>query len=81
MKRTTLVQMNDRGQAVGIGRIPSEGATTPYGFLRQDGVFTTIDPPGSLASEVSSIDNDGAIVGDYIGADGVDHGFIGTTGQ
>src|SRR6266850_7252930 len=30
--RTSIVQMNDRGQVVGIGRIPSEGATTPYGF-------------------------------------------------
>jgi len=31
--RTSVVQMNDRGQAVGIGRIPSEGATTPFGFI------------------------------------------------
>jgi hypothetical protein len=28
---------------------------------------------------VTSIDNNGLIVGDYIGADGATHGFIGTT--
>jgi hypothetical protein len=41
--------------------------------------LATIDPPGSLGSEVTSIDNNGLIVGDYIGADGATHGFIGTT--
>jgi hypothetical protein len=42
------------------------------------GVFTTIDPPGSLGSEVTTIDNNGVIVGDSVGTDGVQHGFIGT---
>jgi hypothetical protein len=50
-----------------------------HGFIYYQGVFTTVDPPGALASEITTIDNNGLIVGDYIGADGVDHGFIGTT--
>jgi len=41
-------------------------------------VFTTIDPPDSQGSEVTTIDNNGLIIGDYVGMDGASHGFIGT---
>jgi hypothetical protein len=52
---TSIVQMNDRGQAVGIGRIPSEGATTPYGFVWQDAssltsAFLARSQPGLMGS-------------------------------
>jgi hypothetical protein len=49
-----------------------------HGFLYYRGVFTTIDAPDSLGSEVTTIDNNGLIVGDYVGLDGASHGFIGT---
>src|SRR6266567_3042111 len=53
--RTSIVQMNDRGQAVGIGRIPSEGATTPYGFLWPDGVFTDVSFPVAFGTGLDGI--------------------------
>ena len=54
----------------------AEGNT--HGFLYYGGVFTTIDPPGSLGTEVQTTVNNGLIAGDYVGADGASHGFIGT---
>ena len=58
-----LVQMNDRGQAVGIGRIPSEGATTPYGFLWKDGVFTHVSFPGACGTGLDGINEQGDVCG------------------
>jgi hypothetical protein len=37
--------------------------------------------PTALSIIGTSIDNNGIIVGDYIGADGVDHGYIGTIAE
>jgi hypothetical protein len=54
----------------------AQGVT--HGFIYYRGVWTTVDPPGSQASEITTIDDSGLIVGDYVGADGVDRGFIGT---
>ena len=54
---------------------------TQLAQIYDNGVFTTVDAPGSLASEITSIGNDGTIVGDYIGADGIDHGYTATLGH
>src|SRR6266446_1672824 len=61
--RTSLVQMNDRGQAVGIGRIPSEGATTPYGFIWQNGVINDVSFPGAFGTGLDGINEQGDVCG------------------
>jgi hypothetical protein len=39
---------------------------TEHGFLRTpDGTFTTFDPPGSIFTEVTAINQAGVIIGDY----------------
>jgi hypothetical protein len=43
-----------------------------------NGVYTTIDVPGSTSTEVFSINAQDEIVGDYVDADGVTHGYVGT---
>ena len=49
-----------------------------HGFVLCNGVYTTIDVPGSTATAVFSINAKGEIVGSYDDADGVTHGFVGT---
>jgi probable HAF family extracellular repeat protein len=71
---TAVSGINDPGQIVGA-YIDAGGAQ--HGFLLDDGVFTTIDFPGSaLSTEASDIDNHGQIVGAYVDAAGVSHGFL-----
>jgi len=40
------------------------------------GTITTIDPAGSLLTEALDINNQGAIVGEYVDATGLTHGFL-----
>jgi hypothetical protein len=48
-----------------------------HGFLRApDGTFTTIDPPGSLATFVLGTNAAGAITGLCTDANDVQHGFL-----
>ena len=61
--RTTIVHMNDRGQAVGIGRIPSEEPTTPHGFIWQDGVFNEVSFPGAFGTGLDGINEQGDVCG------------------
>ena len=61
--RTSIVQVNDRGQAVGIGRIPSEGPTTPYGFVWENGVFTGVSFPGAFGTGLDGINEQGDVCG------------------
>ena len=47
-----------------------------HGFLRaRDGIFTTIDPPGSFVTSPTSTNTAGAITGYYFDAIGI-HGFV-----
>ena len=47
------------------------------GFALRDGRFTMIDPPGSLTTLPSGIDNRGRIVGGYLDPNGVNgRGFL-----
>ena len=71
----TSASINSRGQVVG-GYLNSMGEE--HGFLYYRGVFTTIEPPGSLQSEIDVIEDNGRIGGSYTGTDGLGHGFIGT---
>ena len=61
--RTTIFHMNDRGQAVGIGRIPSEGPTQPFGFIWQDGVITDVSFPGVYGTGLDGINEHGDVCG------------------
>jgi hypothetical protein len=62
-----------------VGGWYNDSLGNTHGFIYYRGVFTTINVPGSLGSEVTSIQNSGLITGDYVGADEIEHGFIGTT--
>src|SRR5438067_8913979 len=50
-------------------------ATGTHGFLLSKGVFTVIDPPGTLFTSALGINIQGDIVGMYVNASGV-HGFL-----
>jgi hypothetical protein len=43
-----------------------------------DGSFSLIDPPGSISTFVSSLNNNGQVAGWYSDANGMYHGFIAT---
>jgi probable HAF family extracellular repeat protein len=56
--------------------------TEAHGFLRRpNGTVTTIDIPGASNTTVYGINNRGAVVGAYSGADGKEHGFLLERGQ
>jgi probable HAF family extracellular repeat protein len=79
--------INDRGEIV--GSYPDRNGTF-HGFLHQQGRFTRLDPPdasdsarsGSLdgkgfaATAAFGINNRGSVVGQYVDAEGVLHGYI-----
>ncbi len=44
-------------------------------MLRKGG-FTTIDPPGSVWTLASGINSEGEIVGFFVDANGMNHGFL-----
>jgi hypothetical protein len=52
----------------------SEGK--PHGFVLDQGVVTTIDIPGATVTIPFGINNHGEIVGGFIDAGGVQHGFL-----
>jgi hypothetical protein len=49
-----------------------------HGFIDQAGTFTSVDVPGADITEVADINDNGAIVGDYI--DTSDHGYVDNNG-
>jgi probable HAF family extracellular repeat protein len=79
--------INDRGEIV--GSYPDRNGTF-HGFLYQQGRFTRLDPPdasdsarsGSLdgkgfaATAAFGINNRGVVVGQYVDAEGVLHGYV-----
>ncbi len=71
---TGLRGVNERGDVTGV-----YGSTVDslHGFLLRDGVYTTVDFPGSIGSGGTLVINDaGLIVGGFIDAVGEEHGFI-----
>jgi hypothetical protein len=75
--QTGVRSMNERGDTTGVYG-PSAGRF--HGFLIRDGVFVTIDYPGSVNNPPQGgtlvISNNGTIVGGYIDANGREHGFV-----
>jgi probable HAF family extracellular repeat protein len=67
--------INDKGQIVG----QYATATATPGFIRSPGGDTTINAPSGAASNVvnaQGINNNGQVVGFYLGNDGQVHGFM-----
>jgi hypothetical protein len=67
-------------EGTNIGSYTGTSGVT-HGFVLKDGVFTTIDPPGSTSTTPNWISPQGTIVGGYNDASGVPHGFILEGGQ
>ena len=71
--------INDQGEVVGYYASYSQnGAGPSNGFLYQNGVFSTLDFSGAVSTELTGIDDNGDIVGDYQDANGATHGFLAT---
>jgi probable HAF family extracellular repeat protein len=49
-----------------------------YGFVLSDGVLTTFRVPGSTFMRAFAINDAGQILGDFLDADGREHGFLAT---
>jgi len=70
---------NPRGDLVGVycDTAPClETSTDDHGFLLRQGEFIPINYPGSAESGALGINARGEIVGYYVGAGGVTHGFL-----
>lgn len=72
--QTGIRDMNERGDVTGI-YVDESGRF--HGFLLRDGVFETIDYPGSAnGGGTLVINNSGLMVAPFIDASGREHGFI-----
>ncbi len=77
---TFPTSINNAGVIVGVYKIGA--ASSPnHGFMWQNGVFTTIDVPGSQSTGPTKINDNGVIVGDDIDSLGVGRGFALSKGQ
>jgi hypothetical protein len=68
--------INNSGEIVGTYY---DNANNPNGFSELNGVYTTVDVPGALYTEVLGVNNLGQIVGGYEGNTGF-YGFIDSGG-
>jgi probable HAF family extracellular repeat protein len=72
--------INQRGDIVGLFAIVEAPEDClghpPHGFLLRAGQFTRIDFPGSAATTVFSINDDGVIVGRFTDWQGRRHGYV-----
>ena len=65
--------INEGGTVVGYLREPAG----VHGFVRNpNGDITTFDAPGANATRLYAINQVGAIVGSYLDAAGISHGFL-----
>lgn len=88
---TGATGINDNGEIVGNydackTQIEGTSALTPcvftqgHGFYLIGDTYTSIDPPGSQATEVLGINNFGEIVGTYLDSRNKTHGFLFSSG-
>lgn len=71
---TGIRGINERGDITGVY---ANVGTREHGFLLRDGVFTTVDYPGSIDDGGTLVINEeGLIVGGFVDAAGHEHGFI-----
>jgi probable HAF family extracellular repeat protein len=77
---TYVLGVNESGAIVGSFKTTT--ADEEHGFLRTaHGKFRQIDYPGSLQTEAFGINDAGDIVGRYLDANGVNHGFLLSDGE
>lgn len=79
--RTSAFFLNAKGEVAGVYRDPTddEGGFVRRGFVWRKGKFTTIDHPDAIdafGTSVIGINDQGEVVGVFLGADGVLHGFV-----
>jgi hypothetical protein len=74
---TVISGINDSGEIAGTYTLLSNKQS--HGFVDSNGVFTTIDFPGSISTKVTGINEGGEIVGIYSDSTGV-HGFTDING-
>ncbi len=74
---TLANKINDRGQVVGGFNLTdiSVGVPGTKGFLRGPRGLRVIDVPGSIETQALGVNNLGVVVGEYVDANGVFHGF------
>jgi hypothetical protein len=69
---TVTAAINDSG---GLAGFYTDASGVTHGFLDNNGVFTTVDGPGSTQTELLGLNNNGIAVGEDV-VDGVTHGLI-----
>ncbi len=70
---TTAAAINNKGEIAGFY---VDAAGVFHGFVDNGGMFTTIDPTGSMSTSLLGINDNGLAVGDWIDASGVMHGLL-----
>jgi hypothetical protein len=87
---TTPMDISPTGMIVGAYRTALEASSLPHGFVAEthgsadpaQWVFTlSVDFPGASATRIRGVNAAGTIVGDYVGPDGRDHGFVARRNQ
>lgn len=69
---SAVTAMNSRGTMVGF----YQDASGQHAFLLNGSRLTTLDAPGDVASAAYDIDDAGRVVGAFVGASGLPHGFL-----
>jgi probable HAF family extracellular repeat protein len=78
---TSPIDINDRGEVVGLYSDQADGSMS-RGFLRDKrGKLRRLHVPRAVYTQAFGIDNRGRVVGDYLGDDGVNHGFLWQDGR
>jgi hypothetical protein len=79
---TTAFMINSEGEIVGAYGPSWFGPPLGFhGYLLSNGRFSTIDFPGALSTFALGINSQGQVVGIYVGANRVAHGFLLRGGQ
>jgi probable HAF family extracellular repeat protein len=74
---TVASGINASGQVVGSYDFQVVGSYDfQYGFMLDNGTYTTLDVLGSPFTFASGINASGQIVGPYVDAGGIQHGFV-----
>lgn len=68
------VAINDRGQAIGVGRTPTTGARRA--LVWQNGTTTDLGTLGGDDAFPTAINNEGEVIGQSTTADGAEHAFL-----
>ena len=81
---TVASDINAAGIIAGMYRKPGEAGAIRHGFVldrrnstnQADWHYTTVDVPGASITRIRGMNAGGDIVGDYVGTDGNNHGFV-----